>query len=151
MIINDPNKRQNLLNSLSKMMRENEILQYSDRDGSIREEGSVYEIPVDKETGLYSKEGTDTRRYLGKTGKDMSFDRSSIDPAYKLWNAAEKAHYTPQDSLSSIGLDSLINLIKQPEAYPYGHQKNKENEWEEIVKMIEPVKKGLGLFGRRKK
>jgi len=148
-IINDPNKKQSLLASLTNIMKHNEILQYSDRDGSIREEGSVYEIPVDKETGLYSKEGTDTRRYLGKTGKDMSFDRSSIDPAYKLWNAAETAYHTPQDSLSSIQLDSLINLIKQPEAYPYGRQKNKENEWEKIVKFIEPIKKRF--FGRKKK
>ena len=179
MIINDPNKKQHprkftsrngimsidvgdeeknsLIENLMHQMFGSSILRHQshDYDTDRRYEGNVYEIPVDKETGLYSKEGTDTRRYLGEDS--MAFG-SSVPEQFMRLDAALSAGLAPQDSLSSSDLDSLVKILEQP-GQPYGYQRKLDDTdafgqggWEEIVKMIEPAKKGLkGLFGRRKK
>ena len=176
MIINDPNKKQHprrftsrngrmtidvgdeeknsLIENLMHQMFGSSILRHQshDYDTDRRYEGNVYEIPVDPETGLYSRKGTDTRRYLGEDS--MAFGRSVPEQFMRL-DAALSAGLAPQDSLSAAGLDSLVNILKQP-GTPSGYTRNLEDTntfgqggWEEIVKMIEPIKRGL--FGRRKK
>ena len=176
MIINDPNKKKHsyrfastngrmkvdvgdeetnsLIASLMYNMFGKSVLRHSktDYDTDRRYEGNVYEIPVDSETGLYSRGGDDTRRYLGE---DSSAFRRDVPEQFMRLDAALSAGLAPQDSLSAAGLDSLVNILKQP-GTPSGYTRNLEDTntfgqggWEEIVKMIEPIKRGL--FGRRKK
>jgi hypothetical protein len=152
----------NFMKKLFMNMYGQEMFKYNknimeDGDFEKQEQGRVYQIPVD-ESGKFSWGGKDTRRYLGEEGSYSS--RRDIPEEFQRMDAVRRATYTPEDSLTVAGLDSLINLFKQPDTKDLStraHIRNLEDEdinmlghggWNLIEQLIKPTKKRF--FGRKK-
>ena len=157
-------ERDSLLEGLYYNLSGKDILKYrkgnyeSKREGGEHintDFGRVYEVPVD-ESGMYSKEGEDTRRYLAE---DTTRSRSQAgNETQNLLTALMNVYQNPSDSLSSPQLDSLRNQLIQPDTetlYQSVQERNLDDVnkygqggWDTLEQLEKPKRRGL--FRRNK-